>query len=308
MARAMNVANDVNIFGIYPMLYAFFTSDNLLDRDAHRKQVRASITSGAHGLAVGGLASECNKLSTEEKRQLVEWTLEDAAGRVPVSVTLTENTLSGQQDAIAHAYESGAAWGVMQPPPVRGATTGELVNFFCQAASKSNMPLGIQNAPEYIGVGLDNQSMIELAQRAPRIQILKAEGPSPYINRLMEEVGRYFTVFNGRNGVELIDNLRAGCAGTIPGVECCDVQADIYDLWHAGDVTGATDKFRQVLPLLSFLMLTVDHLLCYGKRLAARRLQLETVYDRSPALPPDAANLATLDFWSTTLAPFPENY
>jgi len=94
------------------------------------------------------------------------------------------------------------------------------------------MPLGIQNAPEYIRIGLDNQAMIDLAQRAQRIQILKAEGPSPYISRLMEEVGHHFTVFNGRNGVELIDNLRAGCAGTIPGVECCDFQAGIYDLWH----------------------------------------------------------------------------
>ena len=303
----MNMASDMNIYGIYPMLYAFFTNDNLLDRNAHRKQVNASITAGSHGLAIGGLASECNKLSTEEKRQLVEWTIEDAAGRVPVSVTLTENTLSGQQSAIAHAHESGAAWGVMQPPPVRGATPSELVNFFSQAAEKSDMPLGIQNAPEYIGIGLDNQAMIDLAQRAPRIQILKAEGPSPYISQLMKEVGNHFTVFNGRNGVELIDNLRAGCAGTIPGVECCDVQADIYDLWHAGDIAEATDRFRQVLPLLSFLMLTIDHLLCYGKRLAARRLQLGTVYDRGPALPPDAANLATLDFWSNTLAPFPEN-
>ena len=107
--------------------------------------------------------------------------------------------------------------------------------------------------------------------------------------------------------MELIDNLRAGCAGTIPGVECCDVQANIFDYWHAGDVTGATDHFKQVLPLLSFLMLTVDHLLCYGKRLAARRLQLGPVYDRGPSLPPDPANLATLDFWSNTLEPLPED-
>jgi len=303
----MTAARDMKVFGIYPMLYSFFTRDNVLDRNAHRRQVNATITAGAHGIAIGGLASECNKLSAAEKRQLLEWTLEDTAGRVPVSVTLTDNTLSGQQSAISHAREVGAAWGVLQPPPVRGATTNELVDFFCQAASKSEIPLGIQNAPEYIGIGLDNQAMLDLAQRAPRIQILKAEGPSPYISRLMEDVGHQFTIFNGRNGVELIDNLRAGCAGTIPGVECCDVQANIFDRWHAGDVTGATDHFKQVLPLLSFLMLTVDHLLCYGKRLAARRLQLGPVYDRGPSLPPDPANLATLDFWSSNLEPLPEN-
>ena len=55
----MSIASDVNIFGIYPMLYAFFTSNNLLDRNAHRKQVNACIAAGAHGLAIGGLASEC---------------------------------------------------------------------------------------------------------------------------------------------------------------------------------------------------------------------------------------------------------
>ncbi|GIT24250.1 MAG: hypothetical protein CM1200mP41_02940 [Gammaproteobacteria bacterium] len=64
----MRGARDMKVFGIYPMLYSFFTRDNVLDRNAHRKQVNATIAAGSHGIAVGGLASECNKLSTEEKR------------------------------------------------------------------------------------------------------------------------------------------------------------------------------------------------------------------------------------------------
>jgi len=208
--------------GIYPMLYAFFRADNSLDRFAHRRQVGACIAAGAHGLAVGGLATECNKLSTDEKRQLVEWTIEDAADRVPVSVTVSENTLAGQRSAIDHAHEAGVAWVVMQPPPVRGASIDALVDFFAAVASGFDLPLGIQNAPEYIGIGLDNPAIRTLANRASNIQILKAEGPPPYISGLMRELGGEFTVFNGRNGVELIDNLRAGCAGTIPSVECCE--------------------------------------------------------------------------------------
>ena len=53
---------------------------------------------------MGGLATECNKLSTDEKRQLVEWTIEDVGDRVPVSVTVSENTLKGQRSAIDHAH------------------------------------------------------------------------------------------------------------------------------------------------------------------------------------------------------------
>jgi 4-hydroxy-tetrahydrodipicolinate synthase len=288
------------------MLYAFFRADNTLDREAHSRQVSACIAAGAHGVAVGGLASECNKLSTEEKRTLVEWTAEDTVGRVPLSVTVSENTLEGQRRAVAHARDAGAAWAVMQPPPVRGASAAALVDFFAAVATDAGLPMAIQNAPEYIGVGLNNAGMLELARRAPAISILKAEGPAPYINRLMHDVGDRFAVFNGRNGVELIDNLRAGCAGTIPGVECCDQQAGIYDLWRADDTVAATDAFRRVLPLLAFLMLNIDHLLCYGKRLAARRLGLGEVNDRGPALQPQAADLGTLEFWSRELGSLPE--
>jgi 4-hydroxy-tetrahydrodipicolinate synthase len=306
MAQSTAATTRADFHGIYPMLYAFFRTDNTLDREAHRRQVGAAIAAGAHGLAVGGLASECNKLSTEEKRTLVEWTAEDTAERVPLSVTVSENTLEGQKLAVAHARDAGAAWAVMQPPPVRGASADALVNFFAAVAADAGLPLAIQNAPEYIGIGLDNAGMLELARRAPAISILKAEGPAPYINRLMHDAGDRFAVFNGRNGVELIDNLRAGCAGTIPGVECCDHQVKIYDLWRAGDTAAATDNFRRVLPLLAFLMLNIDHLLCYGKRLAARRLGLGDVHDRGPALQPQAADLDTLDFWSHDLDALPE--
>ncbi len=292
--------------GIYPMLYAFFKPDNSLDRDAHRRQVGACIAAGAHGLAVGGLATECNKLSTDEKRQLVEWTIEDVADQVPISVTVSENTLAGQRNAIDHAHSLGVSWVVMQPPPVRGASLDALVEFFATVANGFDLPLGVQNAPEYIGVGLDNSAIRTLADHAPNIQILKAEGPAPYIGGLMQDLGKNFTVFNGRNGVELIDNLRAGCAGTIPGVECCDLQIQIYNSWRSGDHSVATTQFRQALPLLSYLMLTIDHLLCYGKRLAAQRLGITQVYDRQPAMAATPVDLDTLDFWSRDLGPLPE--
>jgi 4-hydroxy-tetrahydrodipicolinate synthase len=148
--------------------------------------------------------------------------------------------------------------------------------------------------------------MRTLANRAQNIQILKAEGPAPYISGLMLELGGDFTVFNGRNGVELIDNLRVGCAGTIPGVECCDLQVQIYNSWRNGDHSAARAQFRHVLPLLSYLMLTIDHLLCYGKRLAAQRLGIAQVHDRQPAMTARAVDLDTLEYWSRHLESLPE--
>ena len=287
--------------GIYPMLYALFGQDGRLDRGAHRAQVQACVAAGVHGIAVGGLASECNKLATAERRAMMEWTLADVAGALPVSVTIAENTIDGQTEMARASADAGAAWVVLQPPPVKSATEEELIRFFGAVGDASPVPVGIQNAPEYIGIGLSNAGLIELNRRHPNVSILKAEGAALYIGRLAEDSGSAFTLFNGRNGIELIDNLRAGCRGTIPGVECCDVESRIFDLWEAGRHDEAERLFKDVLPLLMYLMSTMDHLLCYGKRLAARRIGLGDVVDRTPAHPPHPFGLATLDHWSKNL-------
>ena len=65
--------------GIYPILYAFFGADGRLDEAAMRRQVQCCLAGGAHGLAVLGLATEVNKLSAAEKRDVVRWSAEEIA-------------------------------------------------------------------------------------------------------------------------------------------------------------------------------------------------------------------------------------
>ncbi len=289
--------------GIYPMLYAFFNQSNQLDRDACHRQVEACIAAGAHGLAVGGLATECNKLSTAEKRQLNEWVLADAAGRVPVSVTITEATVAGQIEMLQAAASSGAAWVVLQPPPVKSASEDQLIKFFGEVADVSPVPVGIQNAPQFIGIGLSDAGLIELNKRHPNVSILKAEGDAILSGQLAEASAGAFDLFNGRNGIDLLDTLRAGFAGVIPSPDATDVEARIYNLYRAGKLDEAECEFKEILPLLTFLMISLEHLMCYGKRLTARRIGLGEVYDRTPAQGPTEFGLKALQHWSRHLGP-----
>ena len=291
--------------GIYPMLYAFFGPDGRLDRAAMRRQVEGCIAAGVHGLAVGGLASECNKLATVERRRMLEWVLEDARSCVPVSVTIAENSVAGQIEMAAAAAGAGARWVVLQPPPVRAASEAELIRFYGAVAESCELPVGVQNAPEYIGIGISNAGFAELHRRHPNVSIIKAEGPATYIEALARDTGGALRLFNGRNGVELVDSLRAGCQGLIPGVESCDRQSRIYDLFARGEEEQADLDYAELLPLLHFLMQGVDHLLCYGKRLAARRLGLGEPHDRMPAVAPTPFGLGLMERWSRRLPQLP---
>lgn len=82
--------------------------------------------------------------------------------------------------------------------------------------------VAIQNAPEYLGVGLTPVGVKTLARNHPNFRILKGEGPALTIRQVIEETGDSVTVFNGRGGLELVDNLRAGCAGMIPASDTFD--------------------------------------------------------------------------------------
>ena len=106
------------------------------------------------------------------------------------------------------------------------------------------MPVGIQNAPELIGVGLSPGGIAELARRHANFTVLKGEGPATLIARVVEETEGKLAVFNGRGGLELPDNLRAGCAGLIPAPDCFEAQVRIYEAMRRGDEDEAERIYR----------------------------------------------------------------
>ena len=290
--------NTDKIRGIYPILYAFFDEDGGLDRRAMRRQVETCVESGVHGIGVLGLGTEVNKLDLRERRALLDWVAEDLGRRLPLAVTVSEPNIAGQIDFVRAAAEAGADWAILQPPPVRNMPESEYIRFFGAVADRCEIPLAIQNAPEYIGIGLSNEGLATLRRNHPNVVAVKAECAALGVARLVEETEGAFRILNGRGGLELTDNLRAGCAGMIPGVESADVQATVFDLMCGEgqeDEEHAEGLYRDLLPLLVFLMQSLDTLLCYGKRLAARRLGLGSVHDRGPAMRPTPLGLANLE-------------
>jgi 4-hydroxy-tetrahydrodipicolinate synthase len=290
--------------GIYPILYAFFDASGRLDRAAMRRQVEACLAHGAHGIAALGLATEMGKLSEREKRDVIDWLAEDAQGRVPIAVTISGGAVAEQVALARHAQGAGASWVILQPPPVRGLPEAEYIRFFSAVMERIELPVAIQNAPEYIGIGLSPAGLATLARRQPNFRLLKGEAPATTIRRVIEETEGRLAVFNGRAGLELPDCLRAGCVGMIPAPECFDVQVRVFEAMRAGNEDEAERLYREILPLIVFLMQSVETFLCYGKRLTARRLGLGPVHDRTPALPPTEFGLACLERLAAKLGPF----
>jgi 4-hydroxy-tetrahydrodipicolinate synthase len=263
-----------------------------------RRQVEHCVASGAHGVAALGLGTEVSKLTPDERLSVMTWAVDDLRGRLPLAVTVFGGTPVEQIAFVEAAAERGADWVILQPPQTGEKTTeDQLVDFFGAVADASPLPVAIQNAPQYIGVGLSSHGLDRLSRRHPNVRLLKAEGSAVETRALIELTEERMAVFQGRGGMELIDVLRAGCVGMIPSVESCHLQSRIFELMQSGqaeDEREAGRLYAELAPLVLFLMQSVDQFLCYGKRLTAQRLGLGEVHDRQPAQAPTAFGLDCL--------------
>lgn len=291
--------------GIYAILYAFFDANGGLDREAMRRQTHACINAGVSGMAALGLATEVHKLSPDERLNVMRWLVEDTDGRTPISITVYGNTPDEQSAFVRDAEQLGVDWVILQPPRDRKVDESELLKFFATVMGGTALPCAIQNAPAFLPNSLSDAGLRHLADRAPNFTLLKGEGPVLDIRATIEAVGDRLSVFNGRGGLELTDNLRAGCAGMIIAPELADVQVQIADAIRAGEEAEAERLYADMLPAVTFIMQSIDQMICYGKRLTARRLGLTEVHDRGPALAPTEFGMACLNRLSATFPDYP---
>jgi 2-keto-3-deoxy-L-arabinonate dehydratase len=289
--------------GVHAILYAFFDEAERLDRVAMRKQVALCLDAGVSGVAALGLATEVAKLSLAERKLVMEWVAHDVGGRVPIGFTITGGSVAEQVEGLRHAERVGADWLILQPPAVGNFEADEYLEFFCRVMADTQLPVAIQNAPQYLGRGLSDRDITTLRQRSKNFTVIKSEATAAECARLIALSGSGFSVFNGRGGQEMIACLEAGCSGFLLAPDLVDIAVDVMRLWDEGQHAEALALHEKTQPAIAHVMRSIEHLICYGKRLFALRAGM-TVWDRAPTLRPDATELVQTEILATALGPF----
>ena len=269
--------------GVMPAVTTKFTTDDELDLEMFEVNIRAQIDAGVHGIVLGGSLGEASTLTQDEKNILVMETVKIAAGKIPVVMTIAEQTTSVAVQATREAEENGAN-GLMILPPMRYKSTDrETVAYFKTIAKSTSLPIMIYNNPvDYkIEVTVD---MFEELMELDNIQAVK-ESTRDIINigRLRNRFGDELKILTGVDPLAL-ESLLIGADGWVAGLVCAfpAETVAIYELAKAGRVKEATEIYRWFLPLLE---LDISPQLVQNIKLAevATSIGSETV--RPPRLP-----------------------
>lgn len=269
---------------MYPAICTPFTPDDRIDLDAQRRVVRFALEGGAHGIVAFGLAGEVLKLSLDERRALTDVIIDEVSGAVPVFVGVGAPSVQASIELATYAEGVGASC-VVLPAPLGGALDQRsLVDYFARIASAVSAPVMIQDAPAYLGVRLGPGLVAQVGAAAENVRLVKLEAGPAEMSDWFEMLGGEFSIWGGDGGIYLLDCVRLGASGVVPGADLVDFLVAVYEANAAGAVERADGLLARVLPVLVFQMQhSIDHYNACAKLVLKRRGVLEHVELRLPA-------------------------
>jgi 4-hydroxy-tetrahydrodipicolinate synthase len=237
--------------GTYTVLITPFTADGRqVDEAALRRLVDFQIAEGIHGLIPLGSTGEFLSVTPDERRQIVEIVIGQAAGRVPVLVGTgaewTDEVVRASRDA-----EAMGADGVMIIPPFYSVPTDdELYVHYKTVADAISLPIMVYNNPATANVDMMPELIARLAQ-IPNCRYVKESTLDPTrVRDIRRLAGEKMTVFAGVLGYESFwlgaEGWVAVCANVIPrwSAELFELVADRRDM------EAALALYNRITPLL----------------------------------------------------------
>jgi len=242
--------------GILPVAPTPFHDDGRVDEDGMRRVIDCMIDQGVDAICILANYSEQFLLSDEERALLTRLSLEHAAGRVPVIVTISHFS-TGIVTARAREAEAMGAAMVMMMPPYHGAGLQAqpqgIFEHFRAVNDAVGIPIMVQDAP-LSGVNLPVELLARLARELERVSYLKIECPfaADKLAALIEAAGDFIDgPFDGEEAVTLLADLDAGCTGSMTSALLPDKIRPIVVDYLAGRKDAALAGWQKCLPLIN---------------------------------------------------------
>ena len=249
--------NDDILTGILPVAPTVFTDDEDLDLDGQRRVVDFLVDAEADGVCILANYSEQFSLTDEERDRVIDATVAQAAGRLPVAVTVSHFSARIAAQRARHAESAGAQL-VMLMPPFFGATMrvpeAAVLEYFKRVADGLTIDIMIQDAP-LSTTPLSVDLLAALAREVPQVRYAKIEVPraADKIRSLRAAAGATLPgVFDGEEGVTAIPDLEAGAVGTMSSCLAPELLGEVVRRYRAGEVARATAVWESILPLIHY--------------------------------------------------------
>lgn len=237
--------------GIIPPIVTPLNENEELDEKGLKGIIDHVIKGGVHGVFALGSTGEFYALTLEQKRRVMELSVEYTNGRVPVYIGASAITTRDCILEIKAAKKAGAQAVSVLTPMFVNPSENELYAHFKTLSETEDIPIILYNNPDRTGVSLSAGVVEKLSVLDNIAGIKDSSGDmtltGEYIRRC---AGNDFRVFAGRDTLILSVLVYGGygavaaTANVVPGLV-----VSIYNKFAAGDLKGALEAQYALAPL-----------------------------------------------------------
>lgn len=261
-----------------------------VDYEALGRFLEFQIESGINAIVAVGTTGENATLEPAEQREVIRFTVETVAGRVPVIAGTGTNNTEHVLANTRSACEVGADAILVVTPYYNKATQNGLVKHFTTVADASTVPVILYNVPGRTGVNLLPKTVAKLAEHPNIVAVKEATGNMAQMVELRTLCGDKIDIYSGEDALT-VPMMAMGAAGTISVLSNVVPKEAVAmtDACKAGDYKTAAQWQCKLLPLTNALFSEVNPIpakaavsaMGYGKEIL--RLPLTPMEDETRA-------------------------
>lgn len=278
--------------GVLSVLCTPFHDDGRVDLQSVRRHVEHSISAGADGVVVFGLAGEIYKLNDTEREAILGAAVQAAAG-APVIAGSEHSGIEAAVDRSSRATELGASALMLYPPTFMPPTPDEIVAYYREIGEATGLPLIVQDAPSWTRVSLPISLVAEIVQETPSPVSIKVEAP-PTAPKFRAAAAIGAQGIGGYGALHLPEEFEAGVVGCMPGSGVPKLYVELWKMLQT-DPSSGLELHGRVLPLLNYQLSSLDMFVSIQKQLLHEQGVLSSARLRRPGKQLDENQRAWLE-------------
>jgi 4-hydroxy-tetrahydrodipicolinate synthase len=229
-----------------------FREDHSLDEATLRRLVRRQIVAGINFLVPCGTTGESPTLTRAEHLRVVEITIEEAGGKVPV-LAGAGGYNTHEVIELARDLEQMGVNGILSVTPYYNKPTQEgLYQHYKAIAAAIQVPIIVYSVQGRTGVNVEPATLGRLAKIENIVGVKEASGNISQMANVIQEVPQDFAVLSGDDAIT-IPLIALGGRGII-SVASNEIPEEMTQLAQAalsGDLPTARQIQRKFLPLMN---------------------------------------------------------
>ncbi len=230
-----------------------------VDEKAFRSLVDWQIAEGTDGLVPVGTTGESPTLSHDEHRDVVEWCIEQARGRVPVIAGAGSNSTNEAMELARHAEASGADAVLIVTPYYNKPTQEGLYQHFKAINDAIGIPIIIYNIPARSVIDMSVDTMKRLFELENIAGVKDATANVVRVSQQRASMGEGFNQLSGEDATALgfMAHGGHGCISVTSNVAprlCAEFQDACLD----GNYQTARKLHEQLMPLHTALFVETN--------------------------------------------------